>query len=134
MLCTLLSERLAVTIHKELRQGSVYALYVAPKGPKFAVGTAGHPDSEDAEFSVAVEGSDWHLTGDATMAQLIRQISIGLDAGIVDKTGLSGIYAISLVWDPRVPRDPADGLLDQIVSNCNAALPHRAGSGRWQGC
>jgi uncharacterized protein (TIGR03435 family) len=50
------------------------------------------------------------------MAQLIRQISIGLDAGIVDKTGLSGIYAISLVWDPRVLRDPADG-------------PHRATHG-----
>jgi uncharacterized protein (TIGR03435 family) len=106
MLRTLLSERLAVTIHKELRQGPIYALYVAPKGPKFAAGNAGHPDSEDAQFTQEIEGSDLHITGDATIAQLIRRIAIGLDAGIVDKTGLQGIYTISLAWDIRPPRDP----------------------------
>jgi uncharacterized protein (TIGR03435 family) len=106
MLRTLLSERLAVTIHKELRQSPIYALYVAPKGPKFAVGNAGHADTEDAQFTQAIEGSDLHITGDATIAQLIRRIAIGLDAGIVDKTGLQGTYAISLAWDIRPNRDP----------------------------
>ena len=75
-------------------------MYVAAGGPKFAVGKAGHPE-ENADFKLTMEEPALRITGDATMAQLIRRISFGLDAGMVDKTGLPGVYAIDLAWDSR---------------------------------
>jgi len=105
MLQTLLAERLGLTAHREERQGSMYALYVEPHGPKCPIASGVDPETKEPPFVVRNTGSARRIIGNATIAQLIRQISIGLDAPLVDKTGLGGSYSIDLSWGPSEFRD-----------------------------
>jgi uncharacterized protein (TIGR03435 family) len=109
MLQTLLAERLGLTAHREERQGSMYALYVEPSGPKCPIASGVDPEAKEAPFVVRNTGSSLRIIGNATIAQLIRQISMGLDTPLVDKTGLGGSYSIDLSWDPASFRDTTSG-------------------------
>ena len=91
MLQALLAERFSLKIRREAKQLPVYALVIAKGGPKLKESTA------DAQTGYTVSGSS--LKGEGieigTMA-----ISLENNVGrlIVDKTGLTGKYAIDLKW------------------------------------
>lgn len=98
MLQTLLKERLGLAYHLELRDVPVYALVVAPNGPKFHKSeTTGEPKRR---------------LGDSYEAYIFERISMDQFAQtmdppwtsrhVVNQTGLTGIYHFKLELGPYV--------------------------------
>lgn len=94
MLQTLLAERFQLTVHREKRELTAYALVVAklPKeGAKMHVvedrAPSYHP-YRDAEGS--------HLRGRITMPNLAGWLSYQVGGPVSDETGLDGVYDITL--------------------------------------
>jgi uncharacterized protein (TIGR03435 family) len=127
MFRNLLAERFGVVVHREPRMLPGYALTVAPGGLKIkeavpATAPAaeeeprrGPPPTGDDGFpilrpSVIASGpvtlfrnGRARLQGGAmTLKQLADSLAGQLDQVIVDETGLSGKYAMTLYWTPRI--------------------------------
>ena len=103
MVRALLADRFKLAIRREVRQVPVLALVVDKNGPK--IRRAG-PDDEANGPGFKVNGYlmqmfDPQLKG-WTMAQLVQALGIAqLGVPVVDKTGLEGIYKISLAFSQR---------------------------------
>ena len=102
MLRKLLSDRFSLTLHREEKEFSIYALTIAKSGPKL---TVSKPDtspegSPPLVFVLSPDGA-WLAARDATMGELawVMQRS-ALDRPVVDKTGLPGRYDFDLEWTP----------------------------------
>jgi uncharacterized protein (TIGR03435 family) len=84
MIQNLLADRFRLTIHRETRQVSGFALVVAKNGPKMAVAT---PHEENQ-----LQGDNRYLKAtDFTMEELAHILSVD-GRLVVDKTGLTGGY------------------------------------------
>jgi uncharacterized protein (TIGR03435 family) len=102
MLRRLLSERFNLTVHREEKEFSIYALTLAKNGPKLAEAA---PDtspegSPPLVFVLSPDGARL-AARNATMRELawVMQRS-ALDRPVVDKTGLTGRYDFNLEWTP----------------------------------
>jgi uncharacterized protein (TIGR03435 family) len=96
MLRTLLADRFQLKVHREKREGPVYALVVDKKGPKLTPSTA-----SDSTFSAGGGARAVRLTFQKqTMEYLALQLSNsgGLGREVLDKTGLTGSYDFQLNW------------------------------------
>lgn len=98
MLQSLLKDRMKLKVHLEKREETVYALEVARGGMKLAPAQAGVPE----RFAVTHQGQSYQLiaTGQSLdgLAELLgRQPEIG-GRSVVDKTGLTGSYDVTLHW------------------------------------
>lgn len=132
MLQNLLADRFKLALHKETREMAIYILEVAKNGPKLKQATPNPPpDANDAADGAPIGGGG-KLAADAdgypalrhgmTMAvmstpmgpraRLANQEHIEWLAGmlsgqlgrpVVDATGLTGEYDISLSWVPQRP-------------------------------
>lgn len=101
MIQTILADRFRMVAHSESRPMPVYAL-VAAKG-----GTRLRPSNshEEAGWSTG----HGRITGRAMeMPNLADRLSDALSRMVVDQTGLTGAYDISLTWTPDDERGPAD--------------------------
>ena len=96
MLQTLLEERFHLRWHDEMREMTVYALRVAPGGPKLA------PTKEGQPGSVRMGNLSVPSMTLATLCQILEHETRRL---VVDQTGLKDSYAIELQWT----RDVAGG-------------------------
>jgi uncharacterized protein (TIGR03435 family) len=103
MLQTLLADRFKLAVHRETRDISVFALVVAPKGPK--LGEA-KPADEKPDYRM-VRG---HITAQPmSMARLAATLrGTEVRTLVLDETGLSGQYAFTLDWDDFQGRREAD--------------------------
>lgn len=96
MLQTLLKERLGLAFHLETRDLPVYALVVAPNGPKFRKSeTAGDPSTKYDDFATIYERVTMEL-----FAQ--RMDPPFTSRHVVDQTGLTGTYDFRLDLAPYV--------------------------------
>jgi uncharacterized protein (TIGR03435 family) len=106
MLQALLAERFHMTLHHETRDLPMYSLVVAKGGTKLK-----EADPNDA-YANGIKGPDGQShpgmmwIGDGTMnAQAIPMLNLAMNLGfqvrriVVDKTGLTGNYDISLKWN-----------------------------------
>ena len=106
MLQALLGERFHLAFHREPREQSVYALVVAQNGPKLT-----ESRSEDSFYTMR----GGHLEAKRyTIAGLVSALALAVDRPIVDHTGLSGVYDITLDFEfdrslARVPVRPGGG-------------------------
>jgi uncharacterized protein (TIGR03435 family) len=105
MLQALLAGRFKLVVHRETKQGRVFALLVAKGGPKFQESKgdpALSPRPANAEGLLIFRGE--------TMARLANILSIGLRAPVVDETGLAGRYDLDFDLRPfgAPDIDPAD--------------------------
>jgi uncharacterized protein (TIGR03435 family) len=91
---SLLADRFALTIHKEAREQSVYALMVAKNGPKFAEAKP-ETNSSFRRRGNAISGEA------ATMQLLARSLANVVGRPVLDKTGLTGSYDFKLEWTPE---------------------------------
>jgi uncharacterized protein (TIGR03435 family) len=99
---SLLADRFQLAIHKETKEGSVYALVVAKGGSKL------QPAQENAQGSRGMRMSRGELTGmSAPLQLLVDTLSGQLGHPVIDKTGLTGKYDFKLTWAPDVPRGPS---------------------------
>jgi uncharacterized protein (TIGR03435 family) len=91
----LLADRFQLTVHRETKEGSVYALVVAKNGSKLEEG------KEGADGSQGLRGGRGELTGMlAPMQMVVNFLSGQLGRPIVDKTELKGKYNFKLKWAP----------------------------------
>jgi uncharacterized protein (TIGR03435 family) len=96
MLQTLLADRFQLKVHREKREGPVYALVVDKKGPKLTLST-----SADSTFTLGGGVRGVRLTFQKqTMEYLALQLSNngGLGRKVLDKTGFTGSYDFQLNW------------------------------------
>ena len=100
MLQKLLADRFRFTFHRDRKDLSAYAIVIAKNGPKLAK-SGGDPNGLPG-FS-GPRGK-W-VARNTTMAELAAFFGIlFLDRPMVDHTGLSGRYDLTLEWTPDQPQ------------------------------
>jgi uncharacterized protein (TIGR03435 family) len=94
MVQALLADRFALTTHREPRELPIYNLVLAKGGPKF------QPSTRDGT-TIDTGRSRMHIAGsDDTIALLAPELAQSQGRVVVNKTGLSGRYDLSLRWPP----------------------------------
>jgi uncharacterized protein (TIGR03435 family) len=92
----MLADRFRLKIHRETKEGSVYALVLAKSGPKLTAhtGTSGVTGIGGSSGSgkASIEGSK------ASMAGLADHLAGKAGRPVIDKTGLTGEYDFRLEW------------------------------------
>jgi len=114
MLQALLAERFGLLVHREAKEQQVYALVVGKDGPKLKDGAADNSHPDMAKFldgrrllsKIDTEDGFWTMTQldehrffDAprmTMPELAHTLKDYVDDPVVDMTGLTGAYQVSL--------------------------------------
>lgn len=94
MLQRLLAERFKLTLHKESKEMSGYALVIGKGGPKIkhSVSSEEHPETfRMNRVGLSVEG--------ITMADFARYVGGKVGVVAVDKTGLKGVYDAKADWN-----------------------------------
>ncbi len=106
---TLIAERFRWRFHKESRTRPVYALVTRKDGPQLQASEA------TAEFGVAVAGGAFRYRH-VTMYALAEQLSdlAALGRPVVDRTGLEGVYDISLRSAARATRDDPEAVFTAL--------------------
>lgn len=117
MLQHLLAERFKMTVHREPREIPVYQLVVAKSGIRMAdtsAGLAPEAPGTQAEFDrdgyPNVQGGTGFLVRNGrgkmqfrqqTMANVANALTGWVDRPVIDATGLTGKYALTLAWIPE---------------------------------
>jgi uncharacterized protein (TIGR03435 family) len=101
MLQALLADRFALRVHLEKRELPALALTVTRNGAKMTPASGNHPDEPQLTL-----GRGFLKATGITAEGLADALSMNSDRQIVDKTGLSGKYDVTLKWSPDI-RDPA---------------------------
>lgn len=100
MLQTLLADRFKMVLRHENKNLSVYAMTVGKNGPKL----------HEVEGAGPVQFRSGHFSGPFSMPDLAAALSTRLDLPVVDQTGLTGFYNLTLDWTPDNGRaGPGDG-------------------------
>lgn len=94
MVQALLADRFEFRVHQETRQLPVYALVVAKDGPKFKPSKIDGTTLDTGRARLHVAGSD------DTVSILARELAQVLGRVVVNQTGLSGRYDLTLRWTP----------------------------------
>jgi uncharacterized protein (TIGR03435 family) len=104
----LLATRFNLQLHHETRQRPTYSLVVAKNGPKLHKAQLGQTSSNALKGHDGTGGNDKStatpgkivLQGSSLSALASVLSSQGLNHAVVDKTGLTGTYDITLRWSP----------------------------------
>jgi len=125
MLRALLADRFRLKVHRETREGNIYALVVARKGPRLKPSTAGQTrvslyrntpsDQPGVSYTIGAQK--------ATMALFAERLGeMQLDRPVLDRTGIAGEYDFQVTYATN--DDPATGpslfaaLQEQLGLNC----------------
>ncbi len=107
----LLADRFGLKVHREMRETPVYELVVGRNGPKLKASEPG----ASGPRRLSVSGRNYVVTMPAaSMEDVIAAIENSFpDRPVVDKTGLTGTYALTLTYTPDTRAnhdnpDPAD--------------------------
>ena len=105
MLRTFLADRFQLKVHREMREGPVFALVLDKRGPKLKRST-----SADSSFTLGGGRTVQMTFQKSTTGFLALQLSNsgGLGREVVDKTGLTGDYDFKLEWAAGADGNPPD--------------------------
>jgi uncharacterized protein (TIGR03435 family) len=105
MLQTLLADRFKVALHRENREGRVYALTIAKGGAKLKpVESTGNSSTNTSRAAMTVK--------QASMEQVAGALSRHVGFPVVDETGLAGVFDFKLTWDPAADALSSDEARD----------------------
>jgi uncharacterized protein (TIGR03435 family) len=147
MVEALLADRFQLKAHQETRQLPVYALVVTKDGPKFKPSKINGTTVDTGRTRLHIAGSD------DTISILARELAQVLGRVVLNQTGLSGRYDLSLRWTPDdaaalAPSSPdvppgiftaiQELCLDKMPSGCQMSPIPELGGGRgsnfdWEG-
>lgn len=101
MLQALLAERFQLRFHHEMKEMAVYALVAGPRGSKLKPSA---PDAVSMGRAI-VQGRNYVVSfPKATMDNVINAITGAfVDRPVVDHTGLTGTYDLTLTYTPDIP-------------------------------
>lgn len=94
MLQKLLADRFQLTLHRDKKQLTVYALTVGKNGPKLTRSEAASPIP-----NLIFRAGNWPVRN-ATMEEFAGVMQAHLDRPVVDQTGLKGRFDFQLQWTP----------------------------------
>jgi bla regulator protein blaR1 len=130
MLRALLADRFKLAVHRESKELPVYVLSIAENGPKLQEAKPGEigPVATIGRGGPAGDGrmmmGQGMLTAQAMpIAEFARMLSVQLRRPVLDKTGLTARYDISLQWAPgptQVP-DPDAAEKDNAIPVASAS-------------
>jgi uncharacterized protein (TIGR03435 family) len=99
MLQKLLADRFGLRFHREQRPLNVYAIQIAKGGPKLT--PAAHPDAQPTQRGNQQGASLCNKMGSAAMTDFVLVMQYFVeDRPLVDQTGLTGRYDITLCYTP----------------------------------
>jgi uncharacterized protein (TIGR03435 family) len=105
----LLADRFKLTIQRSTKELPIFLLVAGKGGPKIHLSE--HPDPGKRRFV-----SRARISGDFTAAEFAKVLQPMLGRPVIDRTGLTGQYAVDLEWTP----DPGQG---QPVPGANGPPP-----------
>jgi uncharacterized protein (TIGR03435 family) len=126
MIRQLLADRFKLAVHPETRQLPVYALVVAQNGPKLQ-------PAKDPDAGTSLSSRRGQLTAKGvSSAQLAekftRSLSDELGRIVIDKTGLTGRYDLTLKWTPDIgPAPLLNGEPDTSAPSIFTAIQEQLG-------
>jgi bla regulator protein BlaR1 len=98
----LLAERFQLTLHREAKEQSIYALVVAKNGPKLKESQAQVGDGPKGRMMMG----RGQLSGQGVPLELLtKTLSDQLGRSVIDRTGLKGNFDFKVEWTP----DPGQG-------------------------
>jgi len=115
MMQTILADRFMMTIHRETRELPVYTLVIAKSGSKLHEAKPGDTYANGMKIvETGAVGAGQLYSGGGRLdgqavgtARLVRALSREVGRPVLDKTGLTGIYDMTLRWaDDDTPKDP----------------------------
>jgi uncharacterized protein (TIGR03435 family) len=124
MMQAMLADRFRLLTHRETRMLPVYALTVAKSGIKLRAG--------DGRGGMSA-GPRLIRYGSGTMGELASQLSSYLGREVIDQTGITGQYAISLSFAPVDPgagdatQDPAPSIFQALQDQAGLKLESTKG-------
>jgi len=118
MMQAMLSDRFRLVTHRETRTLPIYVLTVAKGGIKLQQGDG---------IGGMSAGPRLIRYGAGTMGELAGQLSGYLGRNVIDRTGLTGQYAISLSFAPVDPGAPARDIAQDFAPSIFQALQDQAG-------
>jgi uncharacterized protein (TIGR03435 family) len=102
MLQSFLSDRFKLTLHRETKELAVYTLTVAGKGPKF----------KTAESASGIKSNTTrtqrHVVAKVSMESFAEFLSSEAGRPVLNKTGLTGSYELTLDWASDNAPSPND--------------------------
>jgi uncharacterized protein (TIGR03435 family) len=97
MLQHLLADRFSLQLHRSTAQLPVYALTVGKGGPKFKASRGTATNIQVGPNSIFMEAG--------TVGRLTELLATALGRPVIDRTGLTGVYDLSIQWDDAPVRD-----------------------------
>jgi len=101
MLRNLLAERFHLALHRETRKLRALVLVVSKRGPKLERAEGGDAVTEARHGALTLKNS--------TMGALAERLARATDLPVVNRTGLTGIFNLTLTWTPDNDQPKPDG-------------------------
>lgn len=136
MLQALLADRFQLKLHRQTKELPVYALVIAKDGPKLHEAKPGdtYPngfkgtDGHGGAGLIFMGGNGGPVTGQGIpIANLAHLLSQQLGRIVLDSTGLTGNYDVTLKWTPDDSTPMFNGSADGSQGPANAPSPDSAG-------
>jgi uncharacterized protein (TIGR03435 family) len=108
MLQDLLSNRFGLSFHREIRTLPLFALVVSTGGPTM------QRDDSTSGLTGSFGRMIREVHGSMTMARFADFLAKQLSCPVVDKTGLTGSYGITLTWQDSLEASDSAESLDQL--------------------
>jgi uncharacterized protein (TIGR03435 family) len=114
---SLLAERYQLTVHRETKPMSAYALTVAKGGPKLT--------KSDYQGSSSYTGRGKATFRGVSMERLARNLSSTLDRPVADETGVEGKFDFTLEWSPDEDADKGPSIFTAMQEQLGLKLEAR---------
>jgi bla regulator protein blaR1 len=115
MLRALITDRFHLEVHHDTKEMTIYALVVGKNGSKLTRHT-GEPPPPTDRLRITPGSLSAKQIG---IAALVRQLTLQVGRPVIDKTGLTGTYDLTLEWSP----EPGQGGPESIGLPPDARLP-----------
>lgn len=100
MMQSLLEERFQLKVHRETRALSVFLLSVVEQGSKLRSSSVGPPGGPISTRTNAGPAGGEIVASGVSIALLADALTTEVGLPVIDKTGLTGLFDISLKWSP----------------------------------
>ncbi|MEI9976270.1 MAG: TIGR03435 family protein [Ignavibacteriota bacterium] len=123
MLQTLLTERIGLVTHHELREQPVYEMSIVKGGPKMKESEPLHDGEKAQAYSTYTKDGDYRLVARMTrFFDIVKWWERFVQRPIVDHTGLSGNFDFVLEFPPPEPLGQSSAAMSAVAVSTGEAM------------